>query len=115
VSDLSRAYCEKWISRLSQFSRIQNVLDFATWPRLAIRDRSSHLFTMGHIRSHGCRSLLVYCGSPWCNHSASVNADSLADDVVVRALCPRMICTACGLIGADVRPDWRPHVNQRHV
>ena len=25
------------------------------------------------------------------------------------ALGPRMVCTACGLVGADVRPDWRPH------
>src|ERR1700736_6656671 len=23
-----------------------------------------------------------------------------------------MVCTRCGLIGADVRPDWRPHVQQ---
>jgi uncharacterized C2H2 Zn-finger protein len=24
-------------------------------------------------------------------------------------------CTRCGHIGADVRPDWSPHVNKRHV
>jgi hypothetical protein len=36
--------------------------------------------TMGHIRGHGCRDLLVYCVSPWCNHSASPNGDSLPDD-----------------------------------
>jgi hypothetical protein len=29
------------------------------------------------------------------------------------SLCPRMVCTACGLIGADVRPDWSPHTNAR--
>jgi hypothetical protein len=23
-----------------------------------------------------------------------------------------MVCTACGLIGADVRPDWRPLINK---
>jgi hypothetical protein len=28
---------------------------------------------------------------------------------------PRMVCTRCGMIGADVRPDWGPHVNKRHV
>src|SRR6266851_2244725 len=22
------------------------------------------------------------------------------------SLCPRMVCTRCGMIGADVRPDW---------
>jgi hypothetical protein len=26
-----------------------------------------------------------------------------------------MVCTVCGMIGADVRPDWSPHVNKRHV
>ena len=25
----------------------------------------------------------------------------------------RMVCTARGLIGADVRPDWSPHTNRR--
>ena len=59
-----------------------------------------------HIRSHGCRSLLVYCGSIWCNHSATLNADWLSDETVLLDLDPRMVCAACGLIGADVRPDW---------
>ena len=30
--------------------------------------------TMGHIRGHGCRDLLVYCGSGRCHHSATMNA-----------------------------------------
>jgi hypothetical protein len=25
-----------------------------------------------------------------------------------------MVCTECGLIGADARPDWSPHTNARH-
>ena len=62
--------------------------------------------TMGNLRRYGCRQLLVYCTSGWCHHSAILNADWLADDVPVRSLCPRMVCTVCGLIGADVRPDW---------
>jgi hypothetical protein len=57
--------------------------------------------TLGHIRGHGCRDLVV------------INADWLPDDVPVRSLCPRMVCTACGQIGADVRPDWSPHTNAR--
>jgi hypothetical protein len=69
--------------------------------------------TMGHIRFHGCRDLLVYCDSGWCHHSAGMNADWLADDTPVRSLCARMVCTACGLIGADVRPDWSAHTNRR--
>jgi hypothetical protein len=69
--------------------------------------------TLGHIRGHGCRNILVYCTSGWCNHSVVMNADGLPDEMPVRSLCPRMVCTACGLIGADVRPDWSPVTNRR--
>ena len=68
--------------------------------------------TMDRIRDHGCRDLLVYCNSGRCHHSATMNGDHLADDAVIRALGPKMVCTHCGHIGADVRPDWRP---KRHV
>ena len=68
--------------------------------------------TLGHIRSHGCRRLLVYCPTGLCHHSATMNADWLPDEMPVRSLCPRMVCTRCGMIGADVRPDWSPHVNK---
>ena len=70
---------------------------------------TSEPVTMGHIRSHGCRELLVYCTSIWCNHSAKINAGWLHDETVLLALERRMVCTACGLIGADVRPDRSPH------
>jgi hypothetical protein len=63
--------------------------------------------TMGH--------LLVYCASGRCHHSATLNADWLSDATQVRSLCPRMVCTRCGMIGADVRPDRGPHVNKRHA
>jgi hypothetical protein len=56
--------------------------------------------TLGHIRGHGCRGVLVYCESIWCNHSADIDADWLPDETVIRSLAPRMVCTACGLIGA---------------
>src|SRR5262249_60618589 len=68
--------------------------------------------TLGQIRVHGCRDLLVYCESLWCNHSAVMNADGLPDNMRLRSLCPRMVCTACGLVGADVRPDWSPVTNR---
>jgi hypothetical protein len=42
-----------------------------------------------------------------------MNADGLPDEMPLRSLCPRMVCTASGLIGADVRPDWSPHTNKR--
>ena len=31
------------------------------------------------------------------------------DDVPVPAFGPRMVCTVCGAIGADVRPNWQEH------
>jgi hypothetical protein len=27
----------------------------------------------------------------------------------------KMLCTKCGHRGANVRPDWSPHVNKRQV
>ncbi len=71
--------------------------------------------TLGHIRSHGCRDLQVYCGSINCNHGITMNADHLPDHTPIRPLGSRMVCTRCGHIGADVRSDWGPHVNKRHV
>jgi hypothetical protein len=62
---------------------------------------------MAYIRSHGCRDLLVYFGSPWCNHSAKFNADRQ-----MKLWCGRcvLVCLHClRLIGADVRPDWIAH------
>jgi hypothetical protein len=80
--------------------------------RPAPRGRNKETFeavTLGHIRGHGCRGVLVYCESMWCNHSARLEPDWLPDETVLVALCPRMVCTGCGLIGADVRPDWSQH------
>ena len=71
--------------------------------------------TMGHIRGHGCRDLLVSCSSGRCYHSSTFNADWLPDETPVRSLCHRMVCTRCGVIGADVRPDWGPHVNKPRI
>jgi hypothetical protein len=61
--------------------------------------------TLGHIRSHGCRDLLIYCGSINCSHSATMNADHLPQETVVGALGSKMVCSKCGHVGADVRPD----------
>ena len=80
---------------------------------MAIRKRETFApVTLGHIRSHGCHDLLVYCDSGRCHHSATMNADWLPDEMPVRSLCPRMACMVCGYVGGDVRPDWSPHVNK---
>jgi hypothetical protein len=68
--------------------------------------------TLGHIRRLGCRDLLVYCHALGCHHSARINGDRFVDEVAIRPLGARMVCTRCGLVGADVRPDWSPHVNR---
>ena len=43
--------------------------------------------TMGHIRSHGCRDLLVYCISERCHHSATINGDWLQGDARAAGRC----------------------------
>src|SRR5208337_1416658 len=53
--------------------------------RLAIRKAEPfEPVTLGHIRSHGCKDLLIYCDSGRCHHSATMNADHLTDDTRVR-------------------------------
>jgi hypothetical protein len=61
--------------------------------------------TLGNMRSLGVRSLDVRCAV--CHHEAVLPADGWPDAVPVRAFAPRMVCTRCGIIGADARPNWR--------
>jgi hypothetical protein len=59
------------------------------------------------MREHRVRRLLVYCtNGSWCHHSAIIDADHWPDETAVRDLSPNAVCTRCGIIGADVRPDW---------
>jgi hypothetical protein len=41
-----------------------------------------------------------------CHHRAVVDADRWPDDTVLLDLDRRAVCTSCGMIGADVRPNW---------
>jgi hypothetical protein len=53
------------------------------------------------------RQLLIYCcDGLYCGHSRTVDADRWPDETAVRDLCPKAVCTRCGIIGADVRPKW---------
>ena len=63
--------------------------------------------TLANMREHLSRELLVYCLNPNCRHTAVLNVDDYADDVPVRWFGPRMVCTGCGVVGADARPNWR--------
>jgi hypothetical protein len=61
--------------------------------------------TLGNMRANGVRSLLVYCTA--CPRTVVLNVDRYPETVPVPAFGPRMVCTGCGMIGADARPNWR--------
>jgi hypothetical protein len=61
--------------------------------------------TLGNMRANGVRSLDV---SGWqCHHRTIMSADPWPDHVPVPSFGPRMVCTRCGIIGADARPNWQ--------
>jgi hypothetical protein len=61
--------------------------------------------TLGNMRANGVRSLDVCCWQ--CHHQAVLSADPWPDDMPVPSFGPRMVCTRCGIVGADARPNWR--------
>jgi hypothetical protein len=58
------------------------------------------------MRSLGLRGLTVLCLNPRCLRRARLDVDAYPDDVPVPRFGPRMVCTQCGFIGADARPNW---------
>jgi hypothetical protein len=72
--------------------------------------------TLGNMHANGVPSLDVSCWQ--CHHRAILCADPWSDDVPVPTFGPRMVCTRCGIIGADARPTWReqpPHATLTRV
>ncbi|MBR0801428.1 hypothetical protein JQ615_39390 [Bradyrhizobium jicamae] len=67
--------------------------------------------TFGDMRSMGVRGVLVYCADYGCSRSIAVMADRWADDVRLSDVEPRLVCSACGKRGADVRPNFNWHIN----
>jgi hypothetical protein len=69
------------------------------------RSQAGPPMTLGNIRANGVRSLAV---SSWlCHHRTILSADPWPDHVPVPAFGPRMVCTRCGIVGADARPNWQ--------
>jgi hypothetical protein len=69
------------------------------------RSQAGDPMTIGNIRANGVRSLDVSCWQ--CHHRAIMSADPWSDDVPVPTFGPRMVCTRCGIVGADARPNWQ--------
>jgi hypothetical protein len=61
--------------------------------------------TLGNMRQNDVRSIAVYCLV--CHHEAVLNADRWPDDLPMTLFDARMVCTRCGIIGTDVRPNWK--------
>jgi hypothetical protein len=70
--------------------------------------------TLGNMRANGVRTLDVCCWQ--CHHRAILSADPWPDHMPVPSFGPRMVCTRCGIIGADARPNWQeqPARSERH-
>jgi hypothetical protein len=68
--------------------------------------RRNQKITLGEMRASGVRGLLVCCSDYKCSHSNAISADRWADDIRLSDLEPPFTCTACGIKGADVRPDF---------
>ena len=73
---------------------------------LAMRrdDPTGQPMTLGNMREQGVRRLSVSC---WvCHHTAVIDVRDYPDQARVPAFGPKMVCTGCGIIGADARPNW---------
>ena len=62
--------------------------------------------TFGEMRASGVRGVLVYCADYKCSHSIELSADRWPDHARLSDIEPRFNCQACGIRGADVRPDF---------
>jgi hypothetical protein len=59
------------------------------------------------MRANGVRTVAVWCLGRDCNHHRVIEVNNYPDDVPVPSFGPRMVCTNCGAIGADARPNWQ--------
>jgi hypothetical protein len=61
--------------------------------------------TLGNMRANGVRLLAVSRLTE--HHETVINAAECPGQMRVPSFGPQMVCTKCGTIGADVRPNWR--------
>jgi hypothetical protein len=60
---------------------------------------------LANMRENGVRSLWVQRNQ--CRHTTVMNVDHLPGDLTVPSFGSRLVCTNCGTIGADARPNWQ--------
>jgi hypothetical protein len=68
--------------------------------------RRQQKITLGEMRASGVRGLLIYCSDYKCSHSTTISGDRWPDDVRLSDIEARFTCQACGMRGADVRPNF---------
>jgi hypothetical protein len=61
----------------------------------------------GNMRKFGVCSLDVMCLNPDCRHQVVMNVDRFPDYTLVQSFSAKMICAKCGLVGADLQPNWK--------
>jgi hypothetical protein len=65
---------------------------------------------MLNMRSLGCRGLLIYCtNAPRCWHNSRINADRWPDGTAMADVEQLFVCTQCGVVGAELGPDFSQH------
>jgi hypothetical protein len=57
------------------------------------------------MRANGVRSLALRCHE--CQHERIMDVDHLPERLIVLSFGRRMVCIYCGMIGSDVRPNWK--------
>jgi hypothetical protein len=72
---------------------------------MARLDQPIEPITLGNMRELGVRSLAFRCHR--CHHERTMNVDHLPGALTVPSFIPWMLCTSCGIVGADARPNWR--------
>jgi hypothetical protein len=73
--------CGGWFGTWGKYSSIRVRYPIRPEMRcnsLSVIEPSFPPVTLGHIRRHGCRDLLVYCASIHCNHSAEIKSEHCA-------------------------------------
>jgi hypothetical protein len=61
--------------------------------------------TLGNMQANDVHALAVWCDGRGQHHKV-LDVSSYSDDVPLPSFGPRMVCTVCGAIGADARPNW---------